>query len=140
MDKIKFFQLLSKYNNSKESSEKGQLYSKLQNYLVAIETNCHYAEKSEYIKLADDFLKNQITADDFIYSFLAIYEGVNNKASKMKKEESLELVNFLEPNRKELGTLLAKIYGDCNAFDIEFENRSTKKDLKIGAEKLLLEL
>jgi hypothetical protein len=82
---------------------------------VTIENNLHYSEKQEYIELAKDFLADQITADDFSYSFMAIYEGINRKLGQMKRTESLELANFLKPSRPELGDLLGRIYGPVNS-------------------------
>ena len=73
-------------------------------------------EKQEYIELAKDFLADQITADDFSYSFMAIYEGIGEKLGQMKIKESLELANFLKPSRPELGDLLARIYGSCDSY------------------------
>lgn len=34
---------------------------------------------------------------------MAIYEGIGRKLGQMKKDESLELANFLKPSRPELG-------------------------------------
>jgi hypothetical protein len=88
----------------------------LLNFSVTIEDNLHYSEKQEYIELAKDFLADQITADDFSYSFMAIYEGIGRKLGQMKRTESLELANFLKPSRPELGDLLARIYGSCDSY------------------------
>jgi hypothetical protein len=63
-------------------------------------------KKQEYIELAKDFLADQITADDFSYSFMAIYEGISKKLGQMQENESLELANFLKPSQPELGTHL----------------------------------
>lgn len=57
--------------------------------MVTIETNLHYLERNEYIELANDFS----------YSFMAIYEGINRKLGEMEETESLELANFLKPSR-----------------------------------------
>jgi len=61
---------------------------------VTIENNLHYSEKQEYIELAKNFLANKITADNFSYSFMAIYEGISQRLCQMEKNESLELANF----------------------------------------------
>lgn len=45
--------------------------------LETIEENFHYLEKQDYISLAKDFLNDQITADDFSYSFMAIYGRIS---------------------------------------------------------------
>jgi len=86
---------------------------------VTIENNLHYSEKQEYIELAKNFLANKITADNFSYSFMAIYEGISQRLCQMEKNESLELANFLTPNRSELGDLLARIYGSCDNFSLD---------------------
>ena len=52
---------------------------------------------------------------------MAIYSGIGNKIYEMQKNESFELANFLEPNRRQLGTLLSEIYGACDSFELEFE-------------------
>lgn len=51
-----------------------------------IEENFHYSENHEYINLAKDFLADQITADDFSYSFITIYNGINKKVNQMTIE------------------------------------------------------
>jgi hypothetical protein len=112
----RFFQLL-KYSNELRKDNKylkkedPDSFKVLLHFSATIEDNFHYSEKHEYINLAKNFLDDQITADDFSYSFMAIYEGITKKVRQMKREESLELANFLKPNRSELGELLARIYG-----------------------------
>ena len=108
---------------------------------MIIENNLQYSEKQEYIKLAKDFLAGQITADDFSYSFMAIYEGISQKLGQMQETESLELANFLKPSRVELGDLLARIYGSCDSFSPDPEiAMSDEKELKDCAQILLLKL
>ena len=120
-DQQNFFKLL-KYSNELKKNKKSlrkkdsEAFNLLLNFSVTIETNLHYSEKQEYIELAKDFLADQITADDFLYSFMAIYEGINRELGQMKRTESLELANFLKPSRPELGYLLARIYGSCDSF------------------------
>ena len=110
-------------------------------FLVRIERNFHYLEKQEYINLAKDFLDDQITADEFSYSFMAIYVGIGQKLGQMKRAESVELANFLEPSRPELGDLLARIYGSCDSFSPDPEiAMSDEKELKDCAQILLLKL
>ena len=60
----------------------------------------------------------------------------------MKKEESLELANFLGQTRQpELGKLLARIYGSCDSFSSDPEvSMSTEKELKDFAQILLIKL
>lgn len=59
--------------------EDPEAFDTLLKFLVRIENNLHYSEKHEYIELAKDFLADQITTDDFSYSFLVIYLLVNKK-------------------------------------------------------------
>ena len=142
----KFFKLL-KYSNELKKNKKSlrkkdfETFNVLLNLSVTIENNFHYLEKQEYIQLAKDFLSDQITADDFSYSFMAIYEGISRKLGQMKKDESLELANFLKPSRPELGGLLARIYGSCDSFSPDSEiAMADEKELKNCAQILLLKL
>lgn len=142
-----FFKLL-KYSNELKKNKKyleeedPKTFDTLLNFLVKIAENIHYSEKEEYINLAKDFLDNEITAEDFSYSFLAIYEGISKKINQMKIEESTELVNFLKrTDCDELNELLARIYGACDSFSIDPEiTLSDENELKECAEKLLLKL
>ena len=142
----KFFKLL-KYSNELRRNNKflnkqdPEAFRTLLNFLVTIENNLQYSEKHEYIELAKDFLTDQITADDFSYSFMAIYEGISGKLGQMEKDESLDLANFLRPSRPELGDLLARIYGSCDSFSPDPEvAMSDEKELKDCAQILLLKL
>jgi hypothetical protein len=144
----KFFKLL-KYLNELKKNKKSlrkkdfEAFNVLLNFSVTIENNLHYSEKQEYIELAKDFLTDQITADDFSYSFMAIYEGISRKLGQMKRNESLELANFLKPSRPELGDLLARIYGSCDSFSSDPEVEIAmpdEKELKDCAQILLLKL
>ena len=141
-----FFKLL-KYSNELEKNEESlrkkdfDIFNLLLNFSVTIENNLHYSEKQQYIELANDYLTDQITADDFSYSFMAIYEGINRKLGQMKRTESLELVNFLKPSRPELGDLFARIYGSCDSFSPDPEiAMSDEKELQDCAQILLLKL
>ena len=88
----KFFKLL-KYSNELKKNKKSLLkedpeaFDMLLHFLVRIERNLHYSEKQEYIELARDFLTDQITADDFSYSFMAIYGGIGQKLGQMKRAD-----------------------------------------------------
>jgi len=98
-----FFKLL-KYSNELKKNKKSlrkkdsEAFNLLLDFSVTIENNLHYSEKKEYIKLANNFLADQITADDFSYSFMGIYEGISRKLGQMKRTESLELANLLKPS------------------------------------------
>ena len=77
-----FFKLLKYSNELKKNKESlrqkdPEVFRVFLNFLVRIEENLHYSEKQEYIELAKDFLDDQITADDFSYSFMAIYGGIS---------------------------------------------------------------
>lgn len=76
--------------------EDPEAFDTLLSFFVRIEDNLHYSEKQEYIELAKEFLADQISADDFSYSFMAIYEVINKKLNQMEIEESLELADFLK--------------------------------------------
>jgi hypothetical protein len=142
----KFFKLL-KYSNELKKNKKSllkenpEVFDVLLDFLVRIEINLHYLEKQEYVELAKDFLADEITADDFSYSFIAIYEGINRKLGQMKRNESLDLANFLKSSQPELGDLLARIYGSCDSFSLDPEvAMSDEKELKDCAQILLLKL
>ncbi len=145
--KEEFFRLLNE-SNILEKDEKSleqenpKSYQKFLEFLVTIEENLHYFERHEYISLIKSFLADQITADDFSYSFMAIYEGINNKVGRMVKNESLDLANFLSKTRKrELGRLLARVYGSCDSFSPDPEvSMCSDDELKNDAQLLLLKL
>ena len=145
-DQQNFFKLLKysnklKRNNKYLDKQDPEAFDTLLKFLVIIAENFHYSKKQEYIELAKDFLADQITADDFSYSFMATYEGISRELGQMKRTESLELANFLKPSRPELGDLLAHIYGSCDSFSPDPEiAMSDKKELKDCAQILLFKL
>ena len=136
MDEKKIFSLLRQSNELKKNKNSLDLEASdmLSDFLVTIRNNFHFSERREYIDLAKDFLADQITADDFSYSFIGIYDGIEQKVAQMEKDESLELTNFLKTNQSELGDLLSEIYGTCDCFGII----SDEKELKDCAQILLL--
>lgn len=145
-DQQNFFELL-KYSNELKKDNKSlrkkdyKAFNLLLDFLVTIENNLHYSEKQEYIELAKHFLADKITANDFSYSFMAIYEGISRKFGQLERTESLELANFLKPSRPELGDLLARIYGSCDNFSSDPEiAMSDEKELKDCAQILLFKL
>lgn len=147
-DQQNFFKLLKysnelKKNNKYPNKKDPEAFDTLLKFLVRIEDNLHYSEKQKYIELAKDCLADQITADDFSYSFMAIYEGIGEKLGQMKIKESLELANFLKSSRLELGKLLALIYGSCDSYSPDPEvdiAMSDEKELKDYAQILLYKL
>ena len=122
-------------------NEDPEVFDVFLDFLVRIERNLHYLEKQKYINLAKDFLDDQITADDFSYAFMGIYEGISRKLGQMKRAESVELANFLEPSRRELGELLARIYGSCDSFSPDPEvAMADEQELKDYAQILLFKI
>ena len=109
----------------------------LSDFLVTIRNNFHFSERREYIDLAKDFLADQITADDFSFAFIGIYEGIDREVAQMEEDESLELTNFLKTSQFELNDLLSQIYSTCDFFGhVIFD----AKELKNCAQILLLKL
>ena len=141
-----FFKLLQYSNKLKRNKESlrnkdSEAFNLLLSFSLTIENNLHYLAKQEYIELAKDFLSDQIAADDFSYSFMAIYEGISRELGQMKRLESLELANLLEPSRSELGDLLTRIYGSCDSFSPDPEiAMSNEEELKDCARILLFKL
>ena len=68
---LKYSNELKKKNKSLKN-EDPEVFDVFLDFLVRIERNLHYLEKQEYINLAKDFLDDQITADDFSYSFMIL--------------------------------------------------------------------
>ena len=141
-----FFKLLAKSQKLQRNKkllrkESPEEYTKFLDFLVTIEENFHYSEKEDYITLAKDFLENQITAEDFSYSFQAIFEGISKKLGRMIGNESSDLTNFLSKNhrRSEFGELLLRAYGSCESFSLDPEaTLSTEEELREDAQNLLL--
>ena len=151
MNEKKFFSLLSQLNELKKNKKAetpiliaGRIPSfdpeasdMLFDSMNTIRNNFHFSERQEYIDLAKDFLADQITADDFLYSFIGIYDGIEQKVAQMEKDESLELTNFLKTSQFELNDLLSQIYSTCDFFGhVIFD----EKELKDYAQILLLKL
>ena len=151
MNEKKFFSLLSQLNELKKNKKAetpiliaGRIPSfdpeasdMLFDSMNTIRNNFHFSERREYIDLAKDFLADQITADDFSYSFIGIYDGIEQKVAQMEKDESLELTNFLKTSQFELNDLLSQIYSTCDFFGhVIFD----EKELKDYAQILLLKL
>ena len=140
-----FFKLLAKSHKLKRNKkflekESPEEYTKLFKFLATIEENFHYSERQEYITLAKDFLENQITAEEFSYSFQAIFEGIGKKLGRMIRDESSDLTNFLSKNRRsEFGELLLRAYGSCESFSLDPEaTLSTEEELREDAQNLLV--
>ena len=151
MNEKKIFSLLSQLNELKKNKKAetpiliaGRISSfdpeasdMLFDSMNTIRNNFHFSERQEYIDLAKDFLADQITADDFSYSFIGIYDGIEQKVAQMEKDESLELTNFLKTSQFELNDLLSQIYSTCDFFGhVIFD----EKELKDCAQILLLKL
>jgi len=151
MDEKKFFSLLRQLNELKKNKNTetptliaGRIPSldpeasdMLLDSMATIRNNFHFLERREYIDLAKDFLADQITADDFSFAFMSIYEGINGEVDQMAEDESLELTNFLKTSQFELNDLLSQIYSTCDFFGhVIFD----EKELKDCAQILLLKL
>ena len=149
MDEKKFFSLLRPLNELEKNTETPTLIAgripsldpeESDMLLDSMETsrnNFHFSERQEYIDLAKDFLADQITADDFSFSFIGIYDGIEQEVAQMEKDESLELTNFLKTSQFELTDLLLQIYSTCDYFGhVIFD----EKELKDCAQTLLLKL
>ena len=148
MDEKKFFSLLRQLNELENTETLTLIAGRIPSFdpeasdmlfdsMNTIRNNFHFSERQEYIDLAKDFLADQITADDFLYSFIGIYDGIEQKVAQMEKDESLELRNFLKTSQFELNDLLSQIYGTCDFFGhIIFD----EKELKDCAQILLLKL
>ena len=146
-DQQNFFKLLKylnelKINNKYLSKEDPEGFDTLLKFLVIIAENFHYSEKHEYINIAKDFLADHITANDFSYAFMGIYEGIGEKLNQMKIEESVELANFInKTDRYGLNRVLARIYGSCDSFSPDPDmTMSDEQELKDYAQILLVEL
>lgn len=112
-------------------------------FLVKIESNLHFSQKEKYIELINNFLDDIISPDDFVYEFISLYQKMNEKLGQLKRDESLELTELLEPNRKNLGRFLARVYGFCDSYNSNAEIDiviSDEKKLKELSQKLLFEL
>ena len=138
MGEKKFFSLLRQSNELKKNKNSldPEASDMLLDFLVTIRNNFHFSERREYIDLAKDFLADQITAEDFSFAFMSIYEGIDQEVAQMEKDESLELTNFLKTSQSELVDLLLQINGTCECFGII----SDEKELKDCAQILLLKL
>ena len=144
MDEKKFFSLLRQLNELEKNKDTDKILSlgpeasdMLLDAMKTIRNNFHFSERQEYINLAKDFLADQITADDFSFSFIGIYDGIEQEVAQMEKDESLELTNFLKTSQFELTDLLLQIYSTCDYFGhVIFD----EKELKDCAQTLLLKL
>ena len=122
-------------------NEDPEAFGILLEFLGRIETNLNYVKKQEYIALAEDFLTDQITADDFSSFFTYMYHEVSKKARQMQEKESLELANLLKPNRTGLSRLLANLDWACNSYSPDPEiSLADEKELKDYAQKLIFQL
>ena len=139
MDEKKIFSLLRQSNELEKNKNSLDLEASdmLSDFLVTIRNNFHFSERQEYIDLAKDFLADQITADDFSFAFIGVYEGIDREVAQMEEDESLELTNFLKTNQSGLDDLLLQIYGTCDYFGHVI---SDEKELKNCAQILLLKL
>lgn len=85
-----FFKLLRysnelKQNNKYLGNENQKAFDILLKFRATLEDNFHYLERVEYIELAKQFLVDQMSAEDFSYSFIAIHDGINRKLCQLEK-------------------------------------------------------
>jgi hypothetical protein len=157
MEEKEFFSLLGQFNELKKNENPetpiliaGRIPSfepkksdMLLNSLETIRSNYHFSGRREYIESAEDFLADEITAEEFLFDFMAIYEAIEQEVDQMERDESLELVNFLKPEKSmaisqsEIRNLLSKTYGTCDVFEPAI---SDEKELKECAQILILKL
>lgn len=139
-----FFELLkisNELSKNKKSLEKEnpEAFKLFLRFSVIIEGNLHYSERQQYLELANDFLTDQITVEDFAICFLNLYEKINQQLGRMEKDESLDLANFLhKAEQPGFGSLLASIYGSCDGFSLDSSiSLSTKEELVNQAQTLV---
>ena len=132
-----FLQLLEllEYSNELEKNQKYLIkedpiaFNKLLNFLVIIEENLHWKVKNQYVKLIEDFLNGNISADDFSIIFIRMFEKTVEKVRRL--EIDLKEKNSLNPSFQSseisklllkekacgIADLLSSVYGDCDRFN-----------------------
>lgn len=145
--KEKFFELLKISNELKKNkkvlrNENPEAFKLFLKFSIIIEENFHYSERQQYLELANDFLTDKITAENFAICFLNLYEKINHQLSRMKESESSDLANFLyKAEEPGFGLLLASIYGSCDSFSLDSTiSLSTEEELVNQAQTLVLRL
>ena len=76
-------------------------------FLVSIEKNFRYVEIETYIELCNDFMAEEINAENFCYAFRGLYMGDSKKVNKIIRKESLELLNWMKLTNPEIDDLLS---------------------------------
>ena len=135
MTKKETFLQLLEYSNELEKNQKYLIkedpiaFNKLLNFLVIIEENLHWKIKNQYVKLIEDFLNGNISADDFSIIFIRIFEKTVEKVRRL--EIDLKEKNSLNPSFQSseisklllkgkacgIADLLSSVYGDCDRFN-----------------------
>lgn len=135
-DLKKFLKLVRKSHNYKKQGqsllqEDPQSYNQLLNFLVVMESNLHWENKTNYIKLIENFLNHQLKADDFSIIFCNKYEKVNREVKQLNHElDSLKISKLLITNEKsyDFSKKLTELYSLCDNFDLFQVSRIKKKN------------
>lgn len=138
MTKKETFRQLLKYSNELKKNQKYLIkedpiaFTKLLNFLSIIEENLHWKVKNQYVKLIEDFLNENISADDFSILFIRIFEKTVDKVHQLeidlKEKNSLNSSEIsellLEKKACGIAGLISDVYGDCDRFnsDLSSEN------------------
>lgn len=149
----KLFQLL-KYSEELRKENKfinddGEKYRELLNYTVLIESNLHWKQRDEYIKLMEMFINNEMDADHFSRYFIKKYYIINESFRELKKDFENrfdELSNLLleieDPDKlSKIGQSLMFMHEKCSDFDPNLATSIIDEaNLKDAVKKLIAEL
>ena len=162
MTKKETFLQLLEYSNELEKNQKYLIkedpiaFNKLLNFLVIIEENLHWKIKNQYVKLIEDFLNGNISADDFSIIFIRMFEKIVEKVRRL--EIDLKKKNSLNPSFQSseiskllvkgkacgIADLLSSVYGDCDRFNPDLSSEDDfyldEVQLKDSIEKTYLQI
>jgi len=128
----RYKELLIKAESSKKT---GKAYFEdpevleLLNYESKVESQIFWEDKNEYLKLIQKYLDEKISSGNFRCEYLDMIEKSMEKTTKILNNLD-ELSNFwIDPEGKNLGSLLSEIHGSCQCI-IEFgiENSGFSED------------
>lgn len=144
-DEQRFLELIKISNSLRRNGkflelEDPQADKILLKFLVSIEKNFRYVDIEIYIELCNDFIAEEINAEDFCRAFRGLYMGASKKVKEMKKKESLELLNWMGPTNLEIDDLLSQGCGLCTNFISSPEINIDEKNLRKYARNLVIEL
>ena len=162
MTKKETFLQLLEYSNELEKNQKYLIkedpiaFNKLLNFLGIIEENLHWKVKNQYVKLIEDFLNGNISADDFSIIFIRMFEKIVEKVRRL--EIDLKKKNSLNPSFQSseisklllkgkacgIADLLSSVYGDCDRFNPDLSSEDDfyldEVQLKDSIEKTYLQI